>query len=149
MKAQVVYATITGNNEEVADIVVDALRGKNVEVTKSEISQTELTAFEKADICVVCAYTYDEGALPEEGLDFFDDLKEADLAGKVYGVAGSGDVFYGDDFNKAVDEFDGAFAQSGATKGAENVKIDLEPYEEDVETLQQFSDALVKASTQG
>ena len=56
----------------------------------------DVADFEDADICVVCPYTYDEGALPEEGLDFYDDLKEADLSGKIYGVAGSGDTFYAD-----------------------------------------------------
>ncbi len=36
--------------------------------------------------------------MPEEGMDFHDDLDDVDLSGKVYGVAGSGDTFYGDDF---------------------------------------------------
>lgn len=143
MKALVVYATITGNNEEVANIVVDTLRRLKVDVVETEISQTDVAAFKDVDICVVCAYTYDEGALPEEGMDFFEELQESDLKGKVFGVAGSGDVFYGDDFNKAVDEFEKAFVKSGATQGTKSIKIDLEPYEEDVENLQVFAKELV------
>lgn len=147
LTARVVYATITGNNEELADIVTASLDRSKVKVTESEMSQTDVQSLLDADILVVCAYTYDEGKLPEEGLDFYEDLQEIDLTGKIYGVAGSGDKFYGEYYNTTVDHFDDTFKQTGATKGADNVKIDLEPYEEDVEQLNQFAQQLVaKAS---
>lgn len=142
-KAMVVYATITGNNEDVADVVTEALEDQGVEVEETEITMADVADFQDVDICVVCPYTYDEGALPDEGLDFFDDLKEADLNGKVYGVAGSGDEFYGDDFCVAVDKFGQAFDQAGATKGADNVHINLAPDEDDIQTLDAFAKALV------
>ena len=82
-KAVVVFATITGNNEDVADLITDALENLGVDVDEKEITMADVADFEDADICVVCPYTYDEGALPEEGLDFYDDLKEADLSGKI------------------------------------------------------------------
>ena len=72
MKAVVVYATITGNNEDVADIITDVLEDHDVEVEESEISTADVADFEQADLCIVCPYTYDEGALPDEGLDFYD-----------------------------------------------------------------------------
>ncbi|WP_251545372.1 flavodoxin [Limosilactobacillus caecicola] len=144
MKAVVVYATITGNNEDVADIVTDALEAQGVEVDENEMTMADVADFENADICVICPYTYDEGALPDEGLDFYDDLKEADLSGKVYGVAGSGDTAYADDFCVAVDEFGKAFDEAGATKGAENVHINLAPDEDNIKTLDQFVADLVK-----
>ncbi|WP_076459871.1 flavodoxin [Limosilactobacillus caccae] len=147
LTAHVVYATMTGNNEEVANIVCDSLTRQGVDVIETEISQTDIDDFRKADILVVCAYTYDQGAMPEEGLDFYEDLQETDLTGKVYGVAGSGDKFYGEYFNTTVDHFDEAFKQAGATAGAEKVKIDLEPYEEDVEQLNEFATGLVKTAS--
>lgn len=146
LTAHVVYATMTGNNEEVANIVCDCLGKLKVKVTESEISQTDIADFMKADILVVCAYTYDEGAMPEEGLDFYDDLQTVDLSGKVYGVAGSGDKFYGKYFNTTVDHFDAAFKKAGAITGAAKVKIDLEPYEEDIERLNNFAKGLVETA---
>lgn len=143
MKAVVVFATITGNNEDVADIVTDALEEQGVEVEENEITMADVADFEDADICVVCPYTYDEGALPEEGLDFYDDLEDTDLSGKVYGVAGSGDTAYADDFCVAVDEFGKQLAAAGATKGAENVHINLAPDEDDIKTLDKFVADLV------
>ncbi|MBW1605383.1 flavodoxin [Lactobacillus sp. Sy-1] len=147
MKAHVVFATITGNNEDVADIVTEGLEDLGVEVIETEISQTDATEFLDADICVVCPYTYDEGHLPEEGLDFFEDLKKLDLSGKVYGVAGSGDEYYEEFYNIAVDSFSDAFKQAHATQGADNVKINLEPEDEDIETLDHFADQLVKSAS--
>jgi flavodoxin len=62
--ALVVYATITGNNEDVADVITEALEDLGVDVDETEITQADAEEFEDADICVVCPYTYDEGALP-------------------------------------------------------------------------------------
>lgn len=143
-KAVVVFATITGNNEDVADLITDALENLGVDVDEKEITMADVADFEDADICVVCPYTYDEGALPEEGLDFYDDLKEADLSGKIYGVAGSGDTFYADDYCRAVDDFGAAFESAGATKGTEYVHIDLAPEGDDVDTLDAFAASLVE-----
>ncbi|WP_278930721.1 flavodoxin [Limosilactobacillus oris] len=144
MKALVVYATITGNNEDVADLVTESLEDHDVDVEMTEISLADPADFEDVDICVVCPYTYDEGALPDEGMDFYEDLQEEELTGKVYGVAGSGDTFYGGDFCKAVDEFSKVLADTGATKGSENVHVNLAPAEDDVKKLDQFAAELVQ-----
>ncbi|MFY4479241.1 flavodoxin [Latilactobacillus sakei] len=136
--AKVVYASMTGNNEEIADIVEEALENLNVSVEASEISQADPSDFEDTDICIVCSYTYgDDGDLPDEAVDFYEDLKEMDLTGKVYGVCGSGDTFY-DEFCKVVDDFAGVFEQTGATKGSDVVKVDLAPEAEDIEHLEKF-----------
>ena len=143
-KALVVYATITGNNEDVADIITESFEDQGVEVDETEITMADVEDFKDVDICVVCPYTYDEGALPDEGLDFYDDLQEAHLTGKVYGVAGSGDTFYADDYCKAVDLFGEAFEKAHATKGADNVHINLSPDEDDIKTLDSFVAKLIE-----
>lgn len=137
---KVVFATITGNNEDVADIIAEALENKGITVDVEEISQVDAFDLEEFDGVIVCPYTYDEGSLPDEGMDFYEDLADVDLSGKVYGVAGSGDTFYGEYFCTAVDDFGTQLAKSGATKGAENVKINLAPdSDEDIEILENFA----------
>ncbi|MGJ3706394.1 flavodoxin [Levilactobacillus brevis] len=143
--AHVVFATITGNNEDVADIVTEKLSALGCQVTETEISQTDAAGFEQADICVVCAYTYDEGSLPDEGLDFYEDLQTLKLPGKIYGVAGSGDTFYGEYYNTTVDHFEAAFQQTGATRGATSVKINLAPDQAAIDELDHFAEQLVAA----
>ncbi|CAJ2232540.1 flavodoxin [Fructilactobacillus sanfranciscensis] len=145
MKAHVVYATITGNNEDIADIVTEGLEDLGMDVEETEISQTEAEELTDTDLIVICPYTYDEGNLPEEGMDFFEDLGDLDLTGKVFGVAGSGDVFYEEFYNLAVDKFAKKLLATGATQGAENVKINLDPDENDIKTLDQFSQKLFDA----
>ncbi|AEN99451.1 flavodoxin [Lactobacillus sanfranciscensis] len=145
MKAHVVYATITGNNEDIADIVTEGLEDLGMDVEETEISQTEAEELTDTDLIVICPYTYDEGNLPEEGMDFFEDLGDLDLTGKVFGVAGSGDVFYEEFYNLAVDKFAKKLLAAGATQGAENVKINLDPDENDIKTLDQFSQKLFDA----
>lgn len=143
--AKIVYASMTGNTEEIADIVAEALENLDIEVEINECTQVEAEDFKDADICVVATYTYGDGELPDEIVDFHDELEELDLTGKVYGVCGSGDTFY-DDFCKSVDDFDAVFTKIGATKGADYVKVDLAAEEEDIQKLEAFAKKLVEAT---
>lgn len=137
---------MTGNTEEIADIVSEAFENLNIEVEIDECTQVDAEDFEAADICVVATYTYGEGDLPDEIVDFYEELQELDLSGKVYGVCGSGDTFY-ELYCKSVDDFDTAFAKTGAEKGAENVKVEMAAEEEDIENLEAFAKKLVEAAS--
>ena len=139
--AKIVFASMTGNTEEIADIVADKLKELGLEVDIDECTMVDAEEFLEADIAIVASYTYGDGELPDEIIDFYEDLASLDLTGKVYGVVGSGDTF-SDEFCKAVDDFDRAFAATGAEKGAENVKVDLSAEEEDVENLEKFAEEL-------
>lgn len=140
--AKIVYASMTGNTEEIADIVANKLTELGHTVELEECTSVDASDFEDADIAVVATYTYGDGDLPDEIVDFYEDLQDLDLAGKVFGVVGSGDTFY-DYFCKAVDDFEAAFEKSGATKGADSVKVDLAAEDEDIEKLEAFAESLV------
>lgn len=143
--AKIVYASMTGNTEEIADIVASKLEELGVEVQVHECTTIETEDILDADLIVVASYTYSyggDGELPDEIVDFYADLANLDLTGKVYGVCGSGDTFY-DDFCSAVDDFDVMLGSRGATKGAENVKVDLAAEDKDIVNLEQFATDLV------
>ncbi|GGE37701.1 flavodoxin [Streptococcus himalayensis] len=140
--AKIVFASMTGNTEEIADIVADRLKELGLDVDVDECTTVDAEDFLEADIAVVATYTYGDGELPDEIVDFYEDLAELDLSGKVYGVVGSGDTFY-DEFCKAVDDFEAVFAGTGAEKGADCVKVDLSAEDEDIEKLENFANALV------
>lgn len=140
--AKIVYASMTGNNEEVAGIVEEAFEDLGVDVDTVEISQADADELKDVDICVVSTYTYGDGELPDEAVDFYEDLLTEDLSGKVYGCCGSGDTFY-DDFGKSIDDFAAAFEKTGAKKGADIVKVDLAPEEADISNLEAFVKQLV------
>lgn len=61
----------------------------------------------------------------------------------MFGVAGSGDVYYQEYYNLAVDKFTDQLSKTGAKQGAKSLKINLAPEEEDIENLDKFSAELI------
>jgi flavodoxin short chain len=143
--AKIVYASMTGNTEAIANLLDDELQSRGFDTEVNECTDVDASDFESADVCIIATYTYGEGELPDEIYDFYDDLKELDLSGKIYGVIGSGDVSYDDLFCIAVDKFEEAFEASGAKKGAEGVKIEFAPEEEDKEKISEFASQIEKS----
>lgn len=143
LTAHIVFATITGNSEEIADILADRLAVRGVAVQETEISQTDAYEFIQSDLLIASIYTYDQGKLPEESLDFCADLQTLKLTNKIYGVTGSGDKYYGQYYNIAVDQFSELFEKLGAQAGTARLKIELEPDEQDIEDLDRFAHNLV------
>ncbi|MFC0233331.1 flavodoxin [Vagococcus entomophilus] len=141
--AKIVYASMTGNTEEIADIVAEELENLGIDVEKEECTQVDAEDFNDADICIVATYTYGDGELPDEIVDFYEELQDTTLNGKVFGVVGSGDTFY-EFFCQSVNDFEQAFLKTGATKGAESVKVDLAAEEEDIEKLEAFAKKVVE-----
>ncbi|CAK1224257.1 flavodoxin domain-containing protein [Fructobacillus fructosus] len=146
LKAQVIFATITGNNEAVADNIISILEERNVQVKKSEISQTEPEELADYDLAFLVPYTYDEGSLPDEGLDYFDDLADVELPGLTYGIAGSGDTFYEGYYCLALDKFDNQMKKTGAKRVADLVRINLYPSPKDKERLVSLVDETIAAT---
>ena len=143
-KALIVFASLTGNTEECADIVEKALVDLDVDVETVECMQAEPEDFLDVDICIIGTYTYGNDAnLPDEFVDFYEELSEIDLTGKVFGTFGSGDHFY-DKFCQSVDDFSDKLASIGAIEGAESVKVDLDANDEDIENFKVFAKALVE-----
>ena len=126
--AKIVYASMTGNTEEIADIVAKKLEELGHTVDVDECTTVDAADFEDADICIVATYTYGDG----------------ELLGKIFGVVGSGDTFY-DYFCHSVDEFENQFTFTGATKGADSVKVDLSAEDEDIENLEAFAEKVSEA----
>ena len=109
---KIVYASMTGNTEEIADIV-----GNKFEELGHTVEVDECTTVDAADFA------------------------DVDLTDKIFGVVGSGDTFY-DYFCKAVDEFEAQFALTGATKGTDSVKVDLSAEDEDIANLEAFAETI-------
>nr|WP_213016863.1 flavodoxin [Desemzia sp. RIT 804] len=140
----IVYASLTGNTAECVDIVEEALTGLGVDVEVVESMQADPEDFLDVDLCLVATYTYGTDAnLPDEIVDFYEELAEIDLTGKIFGTFGSGDTFY-EKFCQSVDDFTEQFKVAGAVQGAESVKVDLDPEEEDSEKLKAFAKTLAE-----
>lgn len=144
-KALIVYASFTGTTEGIAQLLAQDLRALNIDVLVKECTEVYPSEFMDYDICIMATYTYGaDGALPEEAEDFYFDLEEVNLKGKIFGVLGSGDLIY-ERFCPAVDDFDKQFEKTGATRGATPLKINLSPDQTDKENIKRFAEDLVAA----
>lgn len=144
-QALIVYASLTGNTEEIADITAEIFEEHGVDVDVVECVQADPVDYEEYDYCIVATYTYGvDGDLPDEIVDFYEEMEDVDLTGKTFGVVGSGDTFYEGFFCTAVDDFEQQFEKTGATKGATGVKVDLDAQEEDVVNLRAFVKGMIE-----
>ncbi|MCM0595055.1 flavodoxin domain-containing protein [Weissella uvarum] len=140
MKTRVMFATLTGNNEAVANIIISELEKAGISAKKEQIELVDARTISKenTDLLILVPYTFDLGSIPDETLDFYEDLDEVNLSPIVFGVAGSGDDFYGDDYCTAVDTFAERLQASGAIEGAQRVKVNLYPDATDEQALATF-----------
>ncbi|MFW8053528.1 flavodoxin [Vagococcus fluvialis] len=145
--AKIVYASMTGNTEEISEIIEEKLEDEGFEVEREECSDVDSDFFEDADVCIVATYTYGDGELPFEFEDFFTDLKDEDLSDKKFGVVGSGDKEYGEYYCQSARDFIEQFKLTGATEGANLVCIENNAEDEDIDLLQTFVEEL-KASVE-
>lgn len=130
--AKIVFASMTGNNEEIANILDEELDDLGIETDLSDVSFTDASELLDYDLNFLVMYTYGEGDMPDEVADFYEDLEELDLTGKVYAVMGSGDTFYEEHYCETVDDFDKLLTQLHAIRGAVPLKINLEPESADI-----------------
>ena len=142
--ALIIFASLTGNTEEMAEIVAAELEANDINVEILDVMQADAEDFLDYDICLVGSYTYGvDGVLPDEMIDFHEELGELDLTDKIFGVFGSGDDFY-EVFCAAIDFFEDQFKKTGATQGGESVKINLNAEEEEIERLHSLAASIAE-----
>ncbi|WP_430535110.1 flavodoxin [Listeria rocourtiae] len=146
-KVMIVYASMTGNTEEIADILGEELEKYDIEVDIEECISVEPEKLLEYDGALIGGYTYDDGELPDEFVDFYEDMSDVDFSGKVCASFGSGDTFY-DEFCLTVDLVEKRLKEQGATVPVEGLKVDLDPDEDDVVRAEAyaktFADALLE-----
>lgn len=135
------YASMTGNTELMAEIIADVVekRGHKVVTKTFDMDSIDLEELLDYDGVLVGTYSWDDGELPYEAEDFYEELEDVGVKGKVVGVFGSGDSFY-DSFGGAANLMGDRFVARGANLIPERLIVDLEPDKEDVVRCQNFAD---------
>jgi len=142
-KILMVYASQTGNTELMAEAMVDFLTAESNEViTKTfDFDWVEPEELLEYDAILIGTHTWDDGEMPYEVEDFYEEVEEVDITGKLFGVFGSGDSFY-DIFGGAIDLIADRLENLGADVLKERLKVDLEPDQEDIERCIRFAKTL-------
>lgn len=131
-KVIVVYASLTGNTEEMAEAITAGAREAGLEVTLKEAYDAKAADLEQYDGIILGAYTWGDGELPDEFLDFYEDMESLDLSGKQAAVFGSGDTSY-PDYCGAVDIIEKKLKELGAEIIAESLKFEYNASDEEKE----------------
>ncbi len=136
-KLILIYASMTGNTEEMSELITSGIQEAGGEVTIKMAEDCNADILLDYDGIMLGAYTWGDGELPDEFLDFYDDLDELDLKGKKAAVFGSGDTVY-EQFAKAVDLLQEKLAERGAEMILEPLKLELNPSGDERENCRAF-----------
>ena len=131
-KVIVVYASMTGNTEEMAEAIVEGAREAGIEVVSKESFDASADELLGYDGIVLGAYTWGDGELPDEFIDFYEELSSLDLTGKKAAVFGSGDTSY-PVYCGAVDTIEVRLKEIGAELICESIKFEYNASEEEKE----------------
>lgn len=137
MNCLIVYASMTGNTEEMAQIIGEGILNGDVKTVVKDIWEVDAKELELYDGILLGAYTWGDGDLPDEFLDFYEDMTHIFLAGKMAAVFGSCDSTY-EHRGRSVDLLTERLLKCGATVVHTGMKIDLAPTADEREQLFKF-----------
>lgn len=143
MKALMVYASMSGNTEMMADLIEESLQNEGLHVDRKEALDIEANDMLSYDYLLLGAYTWGDGELPDDFLDIYEDMNELDLNGKKAAVFGSGDRAY-EHFCGAVDLLEQQIVERGGELVMDGLKIEHAPYGQDIEQCRQFAKEFVE-----
>ena len=83
-KIIIIFASMSGNTEEMANTIAEGITEiSDVSIEKVDIMDgPEASMLEDYDGIILGAYTWGDGELPDDFLDFYEDMDHFDLTGK-------------------------------------------------------------------
>ncbi|MFF0825490.1 flavodoxin [Brevibacillus sp. NPDC003359] len=143
MSILMVYASMTGNTQEIAEAIAEGIRSTGAELEIKEVMDASAKELEAYDGILLGAYTWGDGELPDECLDFYEEMDDIDLSGKKVVAFGSCDSAY-EHVGAAVDILLKKASERGAETPMEGLKIELSPTAKEVETCKAFGVSFAK-----
>ena len=115
MQLDILYATQTGNAEEVAQNLSSLAKKKGFTVNINEMNHYTMDQFRKLKNVAIVTSTYGEGEVPEMGIEFWKDLESSTtkISNLKYGLIALGDRSHdifcgaGKAISKKLDELNG------------------------------------------
>ncbi|TKC18242.1 flavodoxin domain-containing protein [Robertmurraya kyonggiensis] len=129
MKLAIVYTSITGNTEELAEVLSGCFREQGMKTDCYPLENFSLSSISDYDSLVIGTYTWGDGDVPDELLHLQQELLRCPQL--VTGIFGTGDRFY-PKFCGAVDELQEIFLD------AVPLKIELSPQSIDMSHIENF-----------
>lgn len=131
-KLLLVYASLSGNTEEIANTIVEGVNDDGFEIEVKEVTDVSPAELLDYDGIILGSYTWGDGDLPDEFLKFYEAMDELDLSGKKAAVFGSGDRAY-EYFCGAVDLLENKLKERGAEVTLEGLRVEFAPSDDEEE----------------
>ncbi|WP_353855946.1 flavodoxin [Bacillus sp. Bos-x628] len=141
-KVLLVYATMSGNTEAMADLIEKGLKEAGASVDRYEAMDIDADLLNDYSHIMLGAYTWGDGDLPDDFIDLYEEMEALDLSGKSFAVFGSGDTSY-EHFCGAVDLIEEKVKELGGQIALPSVKIELNPEGDEEEELISFGKQFV------
>jgi flavodoxin I len=142
-KVILIFASMSGNTEMMADAIADGVQEEGGELEVIDIMEgTEATHLEGYDGILLGAYTWGDGELPDDFLDFYEDMDNVNLAGKKAAVFGSCDSAY-PQYGAAVNILMEKLRDRGAEVYPHGLKVELSPDKEEEKACRTFGKKFV------
>lgn len=122
----IVYSSMTGNTKEIAEEIGKGICNAGSEAEIKDILLADAAELLEYDGILLGAHTWGDGELPDEFLDFYEEMDGLNLTGKTAAAFGSCDSAY-EHRGRAVDLLMEKLEERGADLAAEGLKIELAP----------------------
>lgn len=130
MKAIIIYTSMTGTTEEMANLIAEALQDEDWDVQVEDAFCINVQDLLHYEIIIVGCYTWGNGDIPDEIVDFYEELQEFDLQGKRAAVFGPGSSQY-EHYAHAVNLFEHVLINQGCYLLTDSLKVDREKFSDD------------------
>jgi flavodoxin I len=149
VKTFIGYVSMSGNTEDMANILRDILIESGCEVDLLCLDTVDVSSLKGYDCIFFGAYTWGDGDLPYEVEELFDNLNNMNLKGVKAACFGSGDTLY-PKFCMAVDIMSSKLQDLGCDVFEEGLKIELSPEsDEQVEECKLFAKSVYQWASKG
>lgn len=127
-KVAIIYTSVTGNTEELANIIYEAFLTYPFETVSYQIDNFPLSLLSDVDVIIIGTYTWGNGEIPKEMDKLYKELEFLNKKSLVSAVFGTGDSFY-PSYCGAVDSFrDMLFVHTNLVA---TLKVELSPQQQD------------------
>jgi flavodoxin I len=134
MKTLILYGSLTGNTEYVAELISEYLKNKQINhkiINAEEFSPEKIKNF---DLLILGSSTWDYGQLQEDFKSFFSEIQNIDFSNKKFAAFGCGDSGY-EHFCEAINIIEKFWVEKGAEKLIDGLKVDGFPQQQSNQDL--------------
>lgn len=132
-KIILLYTSSTGNTEALAEAVIKGLQQAKVDVTVKDAFNADPYELHEYDGIIIGTYTWEGGVIPDEFMDFYEELDSQDLTDMPFFVFGSGDSYYEDTYGAALKLFATKLIDLGGTMALPIFLVELYPEDHELE----------------